>query len=144
MLGKPICIVRPGSVIGTNEQPQHLIPKLIDSCLHHSRMDFVKEPTHDFVDVRDVVDAMLLIAENAKAHPGQTFEVARGKAVSNKEVLDLVEKTTKGRANLHNVESLRPYDNTDWKLDNSAIKELGWRPQYTLRQTIKEMVNDRT
>ena len=41
--------IRPSTVIGIGERTEHLIPKLIRSCLHQEEMSFVAEPTHDFI-----------------------------------------------------------------------------------------------
>src|SRR3990167_3204774 len=51
----PIVVIRPSTVTGPGEAPQRLIPKLIDSCLNGTEMPFVPDPTHDYIDVRDVV-----------------------------------------------------------------------------------------
>lgn len=123
----PICIVRPFSITGVGEQPQHLIPTLIRSCMTGEHVDFVPEPTHDFVDVDDVVQSILHLSETKSQ--GIT-SVGNGKAYSNQEVLDLVEKTTEKKANITVVKSLRPYDTSSWfcsspyRFDNLTPKPL--------------------
>jgi len=66
--------------------------------------------------------------------------VGWGKSYSNQEVLDLVEKITKKKANITHVESMRPYDNFQWKATNFKARSWGWLPTKSLEQSIKEMV----
>ncbi len=125
---KPIAIVRPYTVIGPGEQKEHLIPKLIDSCLNGTRMQFTPEPVHDFIDVRDVVKIIM------KADKG-IIEAGNGISVSNSAVKELVEEITGKTANLEWVDNLRKYDTTKWH----APYWVGG--QIPLRQTIQDMVD---
>lgn len=135
----PICIIRPYSVTGVGEQPQHLIPTLIRSCLLGERINFVPEPTHDFIDVSDVIEGVLNLSLNkAKG----IFELGSGKKYSNQEVLEIVEKVTKKKANINLVPSLRAYDSANWVSTNFRSRSWGWMPQKTLEQSIREMVID--
>jgi nucleoside-diphosphate-sugar epimerase len=137
----PIAIIRPLSVTGRFEQENHLIPKLIDSCLNGTRMDFVPHPRHDFIDVSDFVDAVMMISD---LHARGVFEVGRGVSYSNQEVLEIVEKVTGKKANINIVQSLRPYDtkDDDWVCTNKKVFEMGWEPKKSLELSITEMVND--
>lgn len=134
----PISIVRPFSITGVGEQREHLIPKLIHSCMTGELLNFVPHATHDFIDVHDVVAAILQLSK--KSVRG-IFEVGNGKLYSNQEVLELVQKVTKKKANINIVDSLRPYDNKDWFSTNYKIRSWGWLPKVELKESIKQMVN---
>jgi len=135
----PICIIRPFSVTGVGEQPQHLIPTLIRSCLLGERVNFVPQPTHDFIDVSDVIDGIINLSYNkAKG----IFELGSGKKYSNEEVLRLVEKETRKKANINIIPSLRDYDSANWVSTNFRSRSWGWLPKKTLEQSIHEMVID--
>lgn len=136
----PAVVVRPSSVTGVGEQKEHLIPKLIDSCLNGTEMEFVAEPTHDFVDVSDVARAIIFMAEHAKSLPGKIVNASSGVTTSNEEVLSLVEQSTHSKANLHRLGQLRDYDTKSWVVDNSGLRDLGWKPEVTLAQSIQRMV----
>ena len=128
----PYLIIRPYSVTGVGEQREHLIPRLIDSCLNGTRMDFVPDPVHDYVDVDDVVDYILALVESKTTG---TFEIGNGKAVTNREVLEIVERVTGRKANIQIRKQLRPYDNPNW-----YSKIHGWDHKKSLEQSITEMV----
>lgn len=133
----PICIIRPYSVTGVGEQKEHLIPKLIDSCLNGTRMDFVPKAVHDYIDVEDVIKGML----NLSSHGAKgKFELGSGQGYTNQEVREIVEKVTGQPANVDIVDKMRDYDNTEWVSGNYRARMYGWIPSKTLEQSITEMV----
>lgn len=133
----PYCIIRPFSVTGVSEQKQHLIPKLIHSCMTGEQMDLVLEPTHDYVDVDDVTNGILALADRkAKG----VFEFGSGICYSNGEVLNLVEEITGKKANVTIVKTLRDYDDPNWVCKDFTARHWGWKPVKTLSDSIKEMV----
>jgi len=136
--GRPV-VVRPSSTTGVGEQKEHLIPKLIDSCLNGTEMPFVSESTHDYINISDVISAIALLAQMPDTK-GRIFNVSSGTATSNEEVLAIVEGYVGSRANLKRVGTLRKYDTKDWKVDNSDMRALGWSPQVSLRETIQQMI----
>jgi nucleoside-diphosphate-sugar epimerase len=137
---KKIISVRPATVIGKNEYEGHLIPTLIRSCKTGEEIPFINEPTHDFIDVRDFVDALIFVTNKMDGVVYEVVEVGRGKSISNKKVKETVEKAVGKKANVKLVGSLRPYDNANWKVDSSVLLNMGWRPKYTLEETIQSMV----
>lgn len=135
--GWPICIVRPFSITGVGEQPEHLIPTLIDSCYTHKAVNFVPDPTHDYIDVDDVVDGILNLSEHGARG---IFELGTGVKTANWEVLKLVEEITGKRANINEVGQLRDYDSPGWVSQNYKARGFGWLPKKSLEQSIREQV----
>lgn len=140
---KQIAIVRPFSITGMGDQEEHLIPTLIRSCLTGEEMPFVSEPHHDYIDVDDVVDALLTIAKHGQ-FKGEIYQVGTGRSISNQEVKDIVEEMIGKKANTYEVESLRDYDSANWVADTTRIHSLGWSPKKGIKQTIAEMIYART
>ena len=87
----PITIIRPLSITGVGEQKEHLIPSLIRSCLDGESIPFVPNPSHDFIDVEDVVDGIITLS--SKQARG-IFELGSGMSTTNDEVRLLVEDAT--------------------------------------------------
>ena len=133
----PILIIRPFSVTGVGEQKDHLIPKLIDSCMKGTTIPFVAEPRHDYIDVDDVVSGIVNLSSQGVRG---IYELGSGVSYSNQEVLDLVEEATGKKANIGLVNSMRSYDTKDWKSTNFKARGFGWLPKKTLKDSIKEMV----
>lgn len=129
------CIVRPYSVTGVGEQKEHLIPTLIRSCMEGEEMPFDPHPTHDFIDVEDVVDGLIQLADEQATG---IYEFGWGFPVGNYHVKEMVEVATGREANVKlTTAKLRPYDNYDWycKDFNRPIK-----PKKPLIKSISEMV----
>lgn len=139
LYNKPICAVRPFSITGVGEQKEHLIPTLIRAAYSGEEVPFSPEPVHDYVDVNDFVNALMVISE---AKYQGIIEVGTGTPVSNQTVLDLIQEATGKQINTKLTENLRSYDNTDWFCKSKKIFELGWTPNKSLKQTITEMVED--
>lgn len=138
---KPVVVMRPSSITGPGEQKEHLIPKLIESCLTGKEMPFVGGPTHDYVDVRDAAAAAIVLVGVAQAEWGRALNVSSGRTVSNEEVLAIVEDYARSKANIKRVPKLREYDTKKWQVHNNEILKLGWRPQYSLEDSIEDMVS---
>jgi nucleoside-diphosphate-sugar epimerase len=138
----PIIVVRPSTVIGVGEPPNHLIPKLIESCKTGIKIPFVPEPTHDFIDVRDFISGLILVAKQADECRGCVYNISTNLATSNQEVLNTVERVVGRKANVEIAKSLRPYDNPNWRVNNSAIKRLGWKQEYNLEDSVKSMIEE--
>lgn len=136
----PITIIRPLSVTGVGEQKEHLIPKLFDSCILGTPINFVEEPTHDWINVDDFIDGLILLS---KKKARGIYELGTGIATTNKEVKELIEKVTKKRANVTIVKNMRVYDSESWVSENFSAREFGWFPKKSLELTIKEIYDSR-
>lgn len=126
------CIVRPYSVTGVGEQKEHLIPTLIRSCMEGEEMPFDPNPVHDFIDVEDVVNALVTLADKQMIG---IVELGSGIPHSNQEVLELVEHFCQKKANIQSHHGLRAYDNEEWYCRNSW-----WTTRKPLAKSIEEMV----
>lgn len=135
---KPIVIVRPYSVTGVGEQEEHLIPTLIRAAYSGEEVPFVPEPVHDFIDVEDVVEAMIeIVWKDLFFYCGgdTIYDLGSGQNYSNRQVLELVEKITNKKVKTKIVAPMRNYDNLEWKSPQN------WSHK-SLEQSIKEMVED--
>lgn len=126
------CIVRPFSVTGVGEQREHLIPTLIRSCLEGEEMPFDPNPVHDFIDVEDVVDGLILLADRQVQG---VFEFGSGIPHTNQEIRELVEHFCQRKANVREVSGLREYDNEGW-----FCKKPQFKPSKPIAKSIEEMV----
>lgn len=130
------CIVRPYSVTGVGEQKEHLIPKLIRSCMEGEPMTFDPEPVHDFIDVEDVVDGLVALADEQATG---IHEFGNGCAHRNESVRQCVQDITGRKANITEVKRLRSYDNTDWYCRNPSSF---CQPKKSLETSIQEMADE--
>ncbi len=139
---KPIVVVRPYTVAGVGDKPEHLIPTLIRSALYGEEMPFVSEPVHDYLDVRDYCTAIDCIKENVDDFKGSIVSIGSGIQTTNEDVLRLVTEATGRTPNIRRVSELRKYDTNNWRADIFALSAKGWKPKYTLKETIESMVEN--
>jgi nucleoside-diphosphate-sugar epimerase len=133
---KPIVTARPFTICGIGDNEKHLIPTLFRSCLQKEHIKFVPAPVHDYISVDDVVQALILIADNARELCGKSIDVGTGLEYTNKEVLDIIENGTRKMANIEIVEDLRDYDTDNWHADATILKSLGWKQTETLKDSL--------
>ena len=83
----------------------------------------------------------LPISEHGR--PGETYNVGRGKAVSIREILDMVIALSGHDIKIEiDKNKLRPVDVPIIEADISKISSLtGWKPKIPLKQTIEETLN---
>jgi nucleoside-diphosphate-sugar epimerase len=98
------------------------------------------ETRRAITDVRDLVNALVLLAEKGKA--GEVYNVSGERVYQVKEIIPLVEKALGIRLKVEvDPALLRPSDEPIIFGDSSRLKrDTGWRQQFTLEQTIADMV----
>lgn len=138
--GFPAVTLRLYSVFGPYEDPRRLVPALVMHGLRNELPPLVApEVARDFVWVDDVVDALLMAAENASKRPGAVYNVGSGVQTSVGQLVDIarrvleidVEPTWGSMAG-------RAWDTTCWLADNRRIRaELGWKPRTDLAEGLR-------
>jgi GDP-4-dehydro-6-deoxy-D-mannose reductase len=95
----------------------------------------------DFIDVRDGVSGIVTLIE--KGQPGVPVNIATGTAFSGKQILDIFLKISELKVEIITDESLlRPSDEELLLADNSLLKGLGWKQQYTIEETLSAVYED--
>ena len=99
------------------------------------------ESARDFIDVRDGVAAMKLLAE--KGRPGEPTNICTGKAWKIREVLDMLVEISGTQARVVSDPALmRVADEPLLLGDDRKLAALGFVPRYTLRQTLEDVFAD--
>jgi GDP-4-dehydro-6-deoxy-D-mannose reductase len=99
------------------------------------------EAIRDFTDVRDMVRAYWLAVTKAK--PGEVYNIATGKGIHIREMLDLVLSYSKVEVKIEvDPERLRPSDVEILIGDASKFKaDTGWEPRIPFEQTVQDLLN---
>jgi GDP-4-dehydro-6-deoxy-D-mannose reductase len=97
------------------------------------------ESSRDFVDVRDGVMALLILAE--KGCSGQVYNICAGKAWTMKEALDILIRISRTQTEIRRDNKLfRPSDEKILLGDPSKIKALGWEPVIPFEKTLEDIL----
>jgi len=106
--------VRPYTVFGPGDNPNHFIPKVIHCLKTGEKMQIVTEPVHDYIYVGDFVKALF----NSPIPQNRILEIGSGIATSNIEIVFLLEHISKKKLNFEAVDKMRDYDNLEWCCPN--------------------------
>jgi len=94
----------------------------------------------DISDVRDAVRAMALVLEKGKS--GDAYNIARGEARSIRENIERLVTLATVPIRVEVVEERRrPLDEPVHWADVSKIRALGWSPQYSFTDTLKDILD---
>lgn len=100
------------------------------------------EAQRDITDVRDVIRAYVLLMELGE--PGQVYNVGSDKAVSIREILDILVGLSRVKITVE-VDSAR-FRRADMAIlvgDSRRLRTTtGWRPDYSLKQTLVDILED--
>ena len=99
------------------------------------------DSARDFIDVRDGVEAMMLLLE--KGQPGEPINICTGTAHKISDVLDTLIDISGLDIQVETDQALlRLSDEPLLVGDNSKIKALGWKQKYSFRQTLEAVYQD--
>lgn len=94
----------------------------------------------DFVSVKDVAIANLLVLKNDKSDY-QTYNVSGDKALRIKDLAKLVSETMNKKTQIIQSGIYRPGDIRNAVSDNKKLKKLGWKPQFNEKENIDDFIN---
>ena len=110
-----------------------LMQKFVDAC--KSNADSIEiwgygNQSRDILYIEDAVAAMDIILNNDKY---DTVNVASGYEISIREIAELLIKVSGYKGNLW-FNTDRPEGIKNRAIDNSRLKELGWKPEYSMEE----------
>ena len=122
---------------------EFFIPQMIKSLKREEDFLMTKgEQVRDFLYVKDVVNALILSAENNNSY-GETLNVCSGRGTKLSELAESVNSTMNTKSKV--IIGALPYRNNEvWEMigDNSKIKnKIGFEPTYTIDEGIKILIN---
>lgn len=147
--GLRICYVHPFNHTGIGQKDSFVLPSF---CKQAAEMDVSGKPgilkvgnlkaKRDFSDVRDIVRAYRMILEAPDICPA--YNVGSGKAYSLEELLRYIISLAEVDILIQtDPERVRPIDTPVVCCDHGRItRELGWKPEIDIHDTLKEMFND--
>jgi GDP-4-dehydro-6-deoxy-D-mannose reductase len=99
------------------------------------------ESARDFIDVRDGVAGMMLLVE--RGEPGVPVNVCTGTSFRIGEILEmLIDISGLSVEVVPDPALLRPSDEPLLLGDNRRLRDLGWRQEYDMRQTLTAVYRD--
>lgn len=149
----PTTAVRFFNVFGSRQNPSSpysgVVSILTDKFLELERDHQVEftlygdgEQTRDFIYVKDVVSALVLVSENEKAI-GEVFNVGTGNSISLNELISLYEKLTGLKLHIKR-EDERAGDIKYSYSDITKIEGIGFKALYNMEKGLTQYWNEET
>lgn len=141
LYGLPVAIARSFGVFGPGQRKYVMYDLLLRLTKNANALEVLGtgQEERDFIFVDDVVDALLLIA-NSKQAQGKIFNVGTGVGTSINQLVDRISR----------IVGLHPrvtFTKISWEgsvsrivADITKIAALGFRPEYSLDEGLKELV----
>jgi len=138
--GLPITISRCSNNYGTHQYPEKLIPLMIQRALQDTPLPVYGDGLNvrDWIHVLDHCRAIDYILH--KGRVGEVYNVGAREEISNidlvKRILDILDKPYE----LITYVNDRLGHDLRYAVDSSKVQSLGWRPEYTIEDTLKGIV----
>lgn len=139
--GMPINITRCSNNYGPYQFPEKLIPLMINNCLNEKELPVYGDgmQIRDWLHVSDHCAAIDTVLH--KGVIGEVYNVGGNNEKANIEIVKLIIKTIGKSENLIKYVKDRPGHDRRYAIDNTKITtQLGWKPQYTFEQGMKETI----
>jgi UDP-glucose 4-epimerase len=140
----PAAVVRLFNVVGPRETNPHVVQEVVRQLAQGaSELKLGSLNTsRDFVDVRDVADAMRKLLVGVPEGI-RVFNVGSGRATSVREVVEICRSILARQIRvLQMPDRVRAVDRQVLCADISALKAFGWRPVRTLRETLTDLLRE--
>jgi GDP-4-dehydro-6-deoxy-D-mannose reductase len=140
--------VRPFNQIGPRQSPQYAVAHFakqiaaIETGLQAPILETGNlSPSRDLTDVRDMTQAYIALMERGR--PGEVYNAGTGEAHSMREVVEQLLSLTFTPIEVRQRDTLLRASETNVVRANVAKLrgETGWRPQFTLKQTLKDVLD---
>jgi UDP-glucose 4-epimerase len=132
--------VRLFNAVGRRETNPHVIPHIFESLRHANHVWLGNlEPRRDYIDTRDIADALVGLLESSKGH--RVFNVGTGEAHS---VADIIAKLQRILGRHVEVQQdparLRPVERRVLVADINRIRAAtSWAPRVTLDASLRDL-----
>ena len=138
----PITVFRPFNIYGLGQNPDFLIPSIIQQARNGKIVVKDDRPKRDYIHVQDVVEAIVAAIQNNTVENNiKTYNLGTGVSFSVKEIVDIVRGFFNMEIDYLCTNEFRPNDVMDTIADISKIKnDLHWLPQISIREGLKKML----
>jgi dTDP-glucose 4,6-dehydratase len=138
--GLPVIITRCTNNYGPYQYPEKLIPLFITNLLEGKKIPVygTGKNVRDWIHVLDHCRAIEYVLENGT--PGEIYNVGSENEWSNIEITHkILNALGKDESRVEYVTD-RPGHDFRYSLDSSKLKSLGWKPEYSFEQGLKDTV----
>ena len=143
--GLPVLMARPFCVYGPGENPKIALVEVSRYLRWHLNQQPIqvvgdmRHKTRDFVNVHDLVQGLLVIAD--KAEVGEVFNVGSGEETSMEELVNIIGQVTGRAPRVHQISQITS-DTYRLVANIAKLRSLGYAPQVSLVDGVRELVQE--
>lgn len=141
-------ILRLANVLGHKDtkvsKKKNALQFLIDKLVHNEDVELYDGGNfyRDYIDVRDCVKGIKL----AMSGEDTIYNISNGVSHKFKDLIDYAVKYSDSKSNIWDKAEVPEFhsivQSKDIFLDNSRLASLGYKPEFTIEQTIERIIND--
>jgi len=139
----PITIFRPFNIYGKGQNPDFLIPSIIQQAQNGKIIIRDDRPKRDYIHVEDIISA-IITAINIKDDniSIKKYNLGSGISYSVKEIIDIVRGFYDSKIEYICTHEIRANEVLDTIADISKIKkELDWEPKISIEEGLRKMLS---
>ena len=138
----PITIFRPFNIYGSGQNPDFLIPSIIQQAKAGKIVIKDDRPKRDYIHVEDIIDAVMTSIEiKSEDSLLRKYNLGTGISHSVKEIVEMVRSLFETKIEYLCTHEIRPNDVLDTVADITKIEtELNWKPKISIQAGLKMMV----
>ena len=138
----PVTIFRPFNIYGKGQNPDFLIPTIINQAKIGKIVIKDDRPKRDYIHVEDIVEAILAAIESENPDKMmKKYNLGSGISYSVKEIVEIVQSLFDLKIEYLCTNEIRPNEVLDTIADISKIKnELNWNPKISIWDGLKSML----
>ena len=136
----PVMVTRCTNNFGPYQYPEKLIPLFVTNLLEGKKVPVYGTGTNvrDWIYVLDHCKAVDFVLHNGS--PGEIYNIGGGAEKTNIEITDkIIELLGKDQSVIEHVKD-RPGHDLRYSLDCSKLKKMGWKPEYSFDEALKNTV----
>ena len=137
----PVTIFRPFNIYGIGQNPDFLIPTIIQQAKKGSIVIKDDRPKRDYIHVKDIVEAVIAAIDSKTSPTLKTYNLGTGISYSVKEIVEQVRDLYNSKINYQCLNEIRQNEVMDTVADIRKIKtELKWEPKISITEGLKMMI----
>lgn len=139
-LGIRVCSLRIPSPIGPDQPENTIVPVFVRKSINGEDITLSGKGTRkqNYVDARDIANCIFFLCTSNKSCG--TYVIGADKTVSNYELAELCIKLSGSSSKIVFNGKDDIFDNDNWMIDCSKLKNEGFKLQYSIENTILDMI----
>lgn len=140
----PITIFRPFNIYGKGQNPDFLIPSIINQAKIGKIVIKDDRPKRDYIHVEDIIEAIIkAIDVQSQDNQINKYNLGTGKSYSVKEIVEIVSSFFDKEIEYICLHEIRQNEVLDTIADISKIRnELQWKPNISIEEGLKMMLTN--